>query len=57
MAEQFTGLQGRYVKLEETLRSFEVILGGELDKYPEAAFTNVGNVDEVVEKAKQMGAV
>ena len=57
VAEQFTGLQGRYVKLEETLRSFEVILGGELDKYPEAAFTNVGNVDEVVEKAKQMGAV
>ena len=57
VAEQFTGLQGRYVKLGETLRSFEVILGGELDKYPEAAFNNVGNVDEVVEKAKQMVAV
>ena len=57
VAEQFTGLEGRYVKLEDTLRSFETILGGELDKYPEAAFSNVGNVDEVIEKAKKMGAV
>ena len=47
VAEQFTGLEGRYVKLEDTLRSFETILGGELDKYPEAAFSNVGNVDAV----------
>ena len=52
-----TGLEGRYVKLEDTLRSFETILGGELDKYPEAAFSNVGNVDEVIAKAKKMGAV
>ena len=43
--------------LEDTLRSFETILGGELDKYPEAAFSNVGNVDEVIAKAKKMGAV
>ena len=57
VAEQFTGLEGRYVKLEDTLRSFETILGGELDKYPEAAFSNVGNVDEVIAKAKKMGAV
>ena len=57
VAEQFTGLEGRYVKLDDTLRSFETILGGELDKYPEAAFSNVGNVDEVVEKARKMGAV
>ena len=57
VAEQFTGLEGRYVKLGDTLRSFETILGGELDKYPEAAFSNVGNVDEVIEKAKKMGAV
>ena len=57
VAEQFTGLEGRYVKLEDTLRSFETILGGELDKYPEVAFSNVGNVDEVVAKAKKMGAV
>ena len=57
VAEQFTGLEGRYVKLEDTLRSFEAILGGELDQYPEAAFNNVGTVDEVVEKAKKMGVV
>ena len=57
VAEQFTGLEGRYVKLADTLRSFEAILGGELDKYPEAAFGNVGNVDEVVAKAKKMGVV
>ena len=57
VAGQFTGLEGRYVKLEDTLRSFETILGGELDKYPEAAFSNVGNVDEVIAKAKKMGAV
>ena len=57
VAETFTGLEGRYVKLDDTLRSFEAILGGELDQYPEAAFSNVGNVDEVTAKAKKMGAV
>ncbi|HJA62844.1 MAG TPA: F0F1 ATP synthase subunit beta, partial [Candidatus Intestinimonas stercoravium] len=57
VAEKFTGLEGRYVKLEDTLRSFETILGGELDRYPEAAFSNVGTVDEVVAKARKMGAV
>ena len=45
------------MKLEDTLRSCEAILGGELDQYPEAAFNNVGTVDEVVEKAKKMGVV
>ena len=55
VAEPFTGLQGRYVKLEDTLRSFEAILGGELDHYPEAAFSMVGTVDEVVAKGKEMG--
>ena len=57
VAETFTGLQGRYVKLEDTLRSFEAILGGEMDSYPEAAFSMVGSVDEVAEKVKQLGAV
>lgn len=57
VAEVFTGLEGRYVKLEDTLRSFEAILGGELDQYPEAAFNMVGTVDEVVNKAKKLGAV
>ena len=57
VAEPFTGLQGRYVKLENTLKSFEAILGGELDQYPEAAFSMVGTVDEVVEKARKLGVV
>lgn len=57
VAETFTGLQGRYVKLEENLRSFEALLGGELDKLPEAAFSMAGAVDEVVEKARKLGVV
>lgn len=57
VAETFTGLQGRYVKLEENLRSFEALLGGELDKLPEAAFSMTGAVDEVVEKARKLGVV
>ncbi len=57
VAEPFTGLEGRFVKLEDTLRSFEAILGGELDNLPEAAFSKVGSVDEVIAKAKKMGAV
>ena len=43
------------MKLEDTLRSFEAILGGELDHYPEAAFNMAGDVDEVRNKAKEMG--
>ena len=57
VAEPFTGLKGCYVKLEDTLRSFEAILGGETDRYPEAAFSNVGTIDEAAEKAKKLGAV
>ena len=56
VAETFTGLPGRYVKLEDTLRSFEAILGGETDRFPEAAFSLVGTVDEAAEKAKTLGA-
>ena len=55
VAETFTGLEGRYVKLEDTLRSFEAILGGELDHYPEAAFSMAGDIDEVRRKGKEMG--
>ena len=55
VAETFTGLEGRYVKLEDTLRSFEAILGGELDHYPEAAFSMAGDIDEVHRKGKEMG--
>ena len=56
VAEQFTGLAGKYVPLSETIRGFMAIIGGEMDKYPEAAFFNVGTIDEVVEKAKQIEA-
>lgn len=57
VAEVFTGLEGRYVRLEDTLRSFEAILGGDLDQYPEAAFNMVGTADEVIKKANKLGAV
>lgn len=57
VAEPFTGLEGRYVPLSETIRSFEAILGGELDKYPETAFSMVGTIDEIIEKARAQGAV
>lgn len=57
VAEPFTGMEGRYVPLSETIRSFEAILGGELDKYPETAFSMVGTIDEIIEKALAQGAV
>ncbi|MEP7233892.1 MAG: F0F1 ATP synthase subunit beta [Ignavibacteriota bacterium] len=52
VAEQFTGLQGKYVKLEDTIRSFKMILSGECDELPEQAFHMVGAIEEVYEKAK-----
>jgi F-type H+-transporting ATPase subunit beta len=57
VAEQFTGMAGRYVKLEDTIRSFKGIIDGEYDHIPEGAFFMVGTIDEVVEKAKAMGAI
>ena len=57
VAEAFTGLEGRYVTLEETLNGFEALLGGELDQYPESAFAMVGNVDEIRTKARDQGAI
>ena len=56
VAEKFTGMEGRYVPLKETLRGFRAILDGDMDKYPEAAFYNVGTIDEAVEKAKALSA-
>lgn len=53
--EQFTGMQGRYVSKEDTVRSFKALLNGEYDAYPEAAFMFVGSIEEVVEKAKSLG--
>ena len=55
VSEKFTGLHGIYVKLEDTLKGFGAILNGDLDDYPENAFFNVGTVDDVIAKAKQMG--
>ena len=52
VAEQFTGLKGKYVKLEDTIRSFKMILSGECDELPEQAFHMVGAIEEVYEKAK-----
>ncbi|HEY3876367.1 MAG TPA: F0F1 ATP synthase subunit beta [Candidatus Kapabacteria bacterium] len=54
VAEQFTGLQGRYVKLEDTIRSFKAVLAGEYDHLPENAFYMVGTIEEAVEKAKTL---
>src|SRR5881398_2930747 len=54
VAEAFTGMKGKYVKLEDTIRSFEELLDGKHDALPEQAFYMVGNIDEAVEKAKQM---
>ena len=53
VAEQFTGMEGRYVPLKETLRGFREILDGKHDNLPESAFLFVGTIDEAVEKAKK----
>lgn len=55
VAENFTGIAGKYVPLKETVRGFEAIVDGEMDEYPEAAFFNVGTIDEVKEKAEKLG--
>ena len=54
VAEKFTGVAGVFVPLSETIRGFQTILSGELDELPEAAFFNVGTIDEVREKAKRL---
>ena len=55
VAEAFTGLPGIYVPVKETVRGFKEILEGKHDHIPEAAFLNVGTIDEAVEKGKQLG--
>ena len=55
VAEQFTGQQGSYVPVKETVKGFKEILEGKYDHLPEDAFRLVGRIEEVVEKAKQMG--
>jgi F-type H+-transporting ATPase subunit beta len=56
VAEQFTGLEGRYVPLEETVKGFRSILDGMCDELPEQAFMLVGPIEEAFEKAKQLAA-
>jgi F-type H+/Na+-transporting ATPase subunit beta len=56
VAEQFTGRAGKYVKLEDTVDSFESVVSGEYDNLPEQAFYMVGGIEEVIAAAKKMGA-
>lgn len=53
VAEQFTGMEGKYVPLKETIRGFKEIIEGKHDDLPESAFLFVGSIDEAVEKAKK----
>ncbi|MEE1346758.1 MAG: F0F1 ATP synthase subunit beta, partial [Bacteroidales bacterium] len=54
VAEQFTGLQGAYVSIEDTIKGFNMIMDGELDKYPEAAFHLVGTIEQAIEKGERL---
>ena len=54
VAEIFTGMSGKYVKLEDTIKGFNMILAGELDHLPEQAFYLVGSIEEVKAKAEKI---
>jgi F-type H+-transporting ATPase subunit beta len=54
VAEQFTGLKGVFVSIEDTIRGFNMIMDGEVDEYPEAAFNLVGTIEDAMEKGKKM---
>jgi F-type H+-transporting ATPase subunit beta len=56
VASQFTGREGKYVKLEDTIASFERVVAGEFDQLPEQAFYLVGGIEDVVEQAKQLAS-
>ena len=53
VAEQFTGIPGKYVPLEDTIKGFQAILNGDMDEYPESAFFNCGGIEDVAEHAKK----
>ena len=53
VAEQFTGMKGKYVPIKETLRGFKEIIDGVHDSVPESAFLFAGTIDDVLEKAKK----
>ena len=52
VAENFTGVPGKYVPVAETVKGFRAIIDGEMDDYPESAFFNVGTIEDVIAKAK-----
>lgn len=54
VAEQFTGVPGVMVPIEDTIKGFKMILDGEVDQYPEMAFLNVGTIEEAIEKGKKL---
>ena len=54
VAEAFTGLKGVYVDLQDTIKGFNMIMDGEVDKYPESAFHMVGTIDEAIEKGEKL---
>jgi len=54
VAEQFTGLKGVFVDINDTIKGFNMILDGEVDEYPEAAFNLVGTIEDAIEKGKKM---
>ncbi|MFH0894783.1 MAG: F0F1 ATP synthase subunit beta [Bacteroidota bacterium] len=54
VATQFTGLEGRFVSIEDTIKGFNMIMDGEVDEYPEAAFNLVGTIEEAIEKGKKL---
>ncbi len=54
VAEQFTGIPGTFVNIEDTIKGFNMIMDGEVDEYPESAFNMVGTIEEAIEKGKRM---
>ena len=56
VAQQFTGLEGRYVKLEDTIRGFKELVEGKYDDIPEQAFYMMGTIEEALERAEKLKA-
>jgi len=54
VAEQFTGLKGQLVSIEDTIKGFNMIMDGEVDQYPEAAFNMVGTIEQAIEKGEKL---
>jgi len=54
VAEAFTNIPGVFVNIEDSIKGFNMIMDGEVDKYPEAAFSFVGTIEEAIEKGEKM---